>query len=713
MKPTSGLSAKTPGDLLKAQGALGAPTLPNLEPLGTPSIDRAKAAVKDMQDTLMPKKAELHPETALFSHQRNVGRKFVDSPTGGLVVAHGVGTGKTVTSLHMKELARKVGKAKRSLVVVPSALRNNYLEQGIQNYTTSKGAIYGNKQEVASGTHADIDAPQDADYHVVSMELFREDPEKWIRNTKADTLIVDEFHKARDERGVTYKALKQVRPLVKNFIGLTGSVVSNDPSDIVPLVDIATNGRHQLGTRRDFVNRFTTIVKGKRRIKDANVLRNVLAPHVDYFGTEQMRGSDMPKKMSQDVLVEMSPDQHQLFRFAVGKLKPDVIGKLQKDITSLSDREISHIFSRIIHARKVSNSLHTLDDRLTPEQSAEQTPKVKRLLDDVEQHLKETPDGQVFIHTNLVHGGVDVLQAGLKARGIDHGIFMGKKPGHKEEDRQRDVQDYLAGKKRVLVGTVNEGLSLGNTTLVASLDGHFNPEQINQAEARGVRAGGLAHRAPQDRQVVVKRYITIPPRGHNTGSSGMWNWFSNLFSWGKEEPKKDVLDVPSVDQWIYDIAQRKHHLNTELREALKKVGSAPMIDPPKSLREEYWDRFGRRFNDPKTPDRKKLIEEEKQFLLGVRNSAKAKMLSPYLRELLEKALAVKGGDPKLLMLLSLIFHKSQELGALTPGEAAKMVNMTDKQLSNLIRGELPNLKPTKPLELGKGSHRKVDEEAFE
>lgn len=34
------------------------------------------------------------------------------------------------------------------------------------------------------------------------------------------------------------------------------------------------------------------------------------------------------------------------------------------------------------------------------------------------------------------------------------------------------------------------GLSLGNTTWEGVLDPHFNPERMNQMEARGVRAGG-------------------------------------------------------------------------------------------------------------------------------------------------------------------------------------------------------------------------------
>ena len=55
-----------------------------------------------------------------------------------------------------------------------------------------------------------------------------------------------------------------------------------------------------------------------------------------------------------------------------------------------------------------------------------------------------------------------------------------------------------------------EGLSLGNTTWEGVLDPHFNPERMNQMEARGVRAGGLKGRA--DRTVSINRYMATMPK---------------------------------------------------------------------------------------------------------------------------------------------------------------------------------------------------------
>lgn len=652
-------------------------------------------AILDVKSAMMPfnKTASVIPDTKVYAHQQNAVKKFFDN-NGNIIAAHGVGSGKTLTGIHLFEEAKKSGQAKKALVVVPASLRNNFLENGVQRFTTSTGTIYGNKAEVRKGTHGSLFKPSNADYHIVSSEMFRKDPEAWIRATKADTVIYDEIHRAKDEAGLTYKAIKRARPYHKNFIGLTGSFISNNPSDIVPIVDAMTNGDHTLGTKAQFERRHLyEDDKGNKKFRNVSELSKTLNKYIDYFGSDQMKASDMPEKQVQEIHVEMSPQQHQLFNFAIGKLDPSVLNKLKEDIDSLSEREVAHIFSKILHARKVSNSLHTLDDRISVEDSAEKTPKVRRLLNDVEQHLKETPDGQVIIYTNLIHGGVDVLRAGLKKRGLDHGVFMGKKQGVSEETRQKDVEDFKTGKKKVLVisSAGAEGLNLPNTTMFASLDGHFNPEKILQAEARGVRAGGLSHRPVHDRKVLVRRYLTVSPRGSETVMGGLWNMLSNWFF--TPQKKKDVLDVPSVDEWIYNIAKRKDHLNNELRRELRKTG-AELLLPAKSLREEYWDKFHHLTNG-KSPDTTSVSKEENIFLQKVRNAARARVLSPHLMEMLREALASHKTDPLLLLVLALVHRKKFDLKGIKAHEAEKMLKMPDSALRKLIRGDLKQPKDLK------------------
>ena len=122
-----------------------------------------------------------------------------------------------------------------------------------------------------------------------------------------------------------------------------------------------------------------------------------------------------------------------------------------------------------------------------------------------------------------------------------------------EESRQQAVTDYTGGKKKVIIitGAGAEGLSLGNTTMVQLADGHYNPERMRQAEARGVRAGGLSHRKADKRKVQVKQYVSTIPRG----------FFSKLFL---RPPEK------SVGQFVYSTAAKKERVNKQLRKLLDR-----------------------------------------------------------------------------------------------------------------------------------------------
>ena len=142
------------------------------------------------------------------------------------------------------------------------------------------------------------------------------------------------------------------------------------------------------------------------------------------------------------------------------------------------------------------------------------------------------------------------MEAGLKNRGIEYGKFIGKgNEGVTEETRTNDVNDYNSGKKRVMIVSPAgaEGVSLNNTTWEGVLDPHYNPEVMNQMEARGVRSGGLKGYA--DRNVDINRYLATMPKRFG------------IF--------KDNRKTP--DEVIYEISRKKALQNQVLYDMLKKA----------------------------------------------------------------------------------------------------------------------------------------------
>ena len=486
---------------------------------------------------------------------------------GKIILVHGPGSGKTFTAVAGVERLRQLGRATKALVVTPSGLRTNFLEGGVQKATTRTGVIADNLQEIDPA----------ADYNIVSYEAFRKDPVGMMQRSGADTLVLDEMHRIRNEDSATYHAIAAGRALAHSFIGLTGSFVNNSPDEIGPLLAISENNPSLTrgGFDSKFVQRIGSVegITGSRKplvgVRDPAAFAKAVYPKIDYVNTEDIAGDKMPHKNVTNVYVPMSGEQYRLYQHAMDKLGPiaDYIMSRNKNVrVGATDR----IFTQLMEARQVSNSVGRGLTNMTPARSAERTPKVQKLIGDTIQHLADRPDNAVVLYSNLIHGGVDVLHAGLKAAGIPHALFIGKgtevDQNHVTEvTRQAGVHDFKAGKIRAIIisGAGSEGLDLKNASAFYALDGHFNPERILQAEARARRLGGLADRPPAERVVDVRRYQSVAP-----GAAG----FDKLTAFLGMKPPM------SVDQWIYSTAARKYKTNEQFYGVLRH--------PSKFLRKE-------------------------------------------------------------------------------------------------------------------------------
>lgn len=566
-----------------------------------PGIDVEKAITDKNQ---MLKQSAIKDGFTLQDHQSHAVETAIKRD-GNILLSHPVGSGKTFSSIAVFEKLKEKGLGKRVLVVTPAGLRTNYGENGVKKFTDSNYVVYGNKQEVSSDTSGVFKEPHadGPEYGITSYEMFRENPEKYIKGHGADTVIFDEIHRIKDDSSKTFKALKDNRGLFRNFIGMTGSIVSNTPADVVPLVDAMTQGNHRLGSKVAFENRFVSTDKqGNKVVVNPILVRSLLAPYVHHVTEDQLesKGAVMkrPEKVVREIHVPLSGQHEEYYRFTIDQLDPVTKAKLKMGVGKLKKADMEAVFAKLLKSRQVANSMHTIDQNMSLEESAEKSVKVKRLLDDVENHLKETKDGQVIIHSELINGGIDVLEAGLKKRGLEYGKFIGKgNSGITEEVRQKDVQDYNNGKKKIMLisSAGGEGIDLPNTTFIASLDGHWNPEKINQVEARGIRMGGLSHRPEKDRKVIVNRYITKLPAAKIDvlmKTKRLLDPSEMLSRYISEEEVfyNPMQSVPTVDQMMYTIAKSKAHGNDQLKNLFEKT-SAYSIHSDKQILTDYLNKY--------------------------------------------------------------------------------------------------------------------------
>lgn len=506
------------------------------------------------------KTASLKTEVELHPHQQRVMNKDGDS----VIVAHGVGSGKTLSGIARFEKLKENEKAHKALVVVPAGLRENFGKDGVEKFTNSTYNIVGNKQEVNQNKgYKNIDP--NSDYNIISYEMFRKNPEGYLQSSGADTLILDEFHRGKNEGTATTEALKQLKGKYNNFIGLTGSLVSNSVSDVQPLVDIASKGNHQLGeTKKEFEQKFIKRDQSreykkyseKRKpmigFKNSYALEDEIKKYVDYMDYEDVKYlANMPSK---NIKVERIPINSEQLKIYKGLLNENPQIKkmvLNKRLETMRDEDAAKAFTALVESRKLMNSIGSVKPGIDLSESAKITPKTKKLLDDLEEHLKSTPDGQAILFSHLINGGHDVLEKGLSDRGIEYGKFLGK--GNKditEESRQQDIRDFNDRKKRVMLisSAGGEGVSLNDTTWEGVLDPHYNPERMNQMEARGVRSNGLSHRSEDEREVEIRRYLATMPKTFG------------LFPSRYKTP----------DELIFEIAQNKEKQNQYLFDLLKE-----------------------------------------------------------------------------------------------------------------------------------------------
>jgi len=504
----------------------------------------------------LSKRAALKPDVVLQPHQERARRKM-ETGSGSLAVFHGTGLGKGLTAISGVERLRQRGRAGRVLVVTPASLRANFAQDTIGKFTDSSVLTIGKAPKKPLPA---------SDYYVASYARFRRNPQQLLAATGADTLVLDEVHRARNPKSKLYRALMSTRPQIRNVVGLTGSPVSNKPADLVPIMDIVHGQRgHGLGTQGGFTQRYVGTKKVRKHrffgpstlvpaVKQEKRLKRELAGKIDYVPHSAV-ADKLPRELTETIQVPMSPHQKKLYSFALNQVDPISRYRIERGLP-MGKEQARHVFARLLQARQASNAVHTLDRRFTPAMAAEATPKVRQVLDDALTHLETTPDGQVVMYTNFIQGGADTLIAGLRARGVDPAIFIGKGriKGH---DRQQAVRDFRSGKRRVIVvsGAGAEGISLDNATMFQSLDGHFSPAILLQAQARARRMHGLAHRPPEERQVIIRHYQSILPR-----------------TWVDKALLRRRSKTQSTDEWVAQVARKKDEMNETLRAVMEEVG---------------------------------------------------------------------------------------------------------------------------------------------
>lgn len=487
----------------------------------------------------MEKKAQLQKNVKLLPHQEEAVNKFLQAG-GNQIFAHGVGSGKSITSIGAVERSG----AKKALILTPASLQKNYIDS----------------------IHKFVEPEGQKKYKVMSYQKFRMAPEKFIKEEKPDIMVVDEFQNQRNPKSLSFKSLQNVRRQVPKFIGLSGTIANNSPNDVFPLTYLASSGKVPFKSQQDFEKRFVA----SRKEYPKGIIKNIFARLTGRFGekkvlknTEQIRKqihpfvhkniptkeflSKFPKKEFVNIDVPMTREQEKRYKYFEKKeLGPIDRWLIHNDLPpKLKDRQ--KFFSRLSTMRQISDS-PTIASTGKIKDPFTSSGKMQAAFGNLKKHLSSDPRHKALVYSNFTRSGLGSMEDILKKNKIPYAVFSGD---IKRKQRNQNLTDYNAGKIRTLLVSPSgaEGLDTKGTTLLQNLEPHWNPSKMDQIYGRAARYKSHENLPEPMKKVRIEKYrSTLKP-----------SFIDRL---------KGKKFKPSVDHYIYHRAEEKEELNRQLNELL-------------------------------------------------------------------------------------------------------------------------------------------------
>jgi hypothetical protein len=478
------------------------------------------------------KTAELNPDVQLQEHQQRVADR-ISGPDPRMLVYHGLGSGKSLSALAAAEAARR-NYGDDYGIVVPASLKGNF-EKEVNKFTT------GSKPEIMSYTGLGMG------------KQFQDQPE---------TLVMDEAHRLRNPNAASARAAAQAAARAKRLLLLTGSPITNSPSDMANLLSLLHNKQI---TPEEFEQRHIGYKKvrpglmgwlrgakpGMRPyVRNEAELRKLLAGKVDYQPSKTPEGVNVNEEI---VRVPLSPEQQKIQKAVRTKIPPGFLWKLDQEFP-LSKDELAKLNSFMTGMRQVSLSTQPFRADKNPVKAFQQSGKLQTAFKDLQKTLAEDKRKKAIIYSNFIDSGLAPYAAGLEQAKIPHAFFHG---GVSPKSRQQAVDAYNQGKLRaLLIGPAGaEGLSTKGTSLIQLLDPHWHESRSQQAKGRGLRFDSHRDLPEELKNVAVRRYIT---------SSQDPSILGKLLGYKRERTGDEVLE---------NLAAEKERINEEFRRILKEEGS--------------------------------------------------------------------------------------------------------------------------------------------
>lgn len=501
---------------------------------------------KAMQKHVAEKQSALLPEVNLQPHQERIQETALEE-NPRMLVYHGLGSGKSLSAIAAAEAAKQKYNDDYG-IVAPASLRGNFQKE-VEKFTEDS------KPEILSYTGLGLGKD------------FKKQP---------DTVIMDEAHRLRNPGGSAAQAAKTVADRAKRVLLLTGSPITNSPSDLANLISIVAK---QNITPQDFEKKFigqktvhpgilnylAGIKPGVRPvIKNEGELRKLLEGRVDYQPSKTPEGVNVNEEKIQ---VPLTGAQQKIQKALRTQIPPSFLWKLDKEFP-LGKDELAKLNSFLTGLRQNSVSTRPFRQDSDAISAFNQSGKLQEAFKRLRELIDSDPRKKAIIYSNHIGAGIEPYAAALDKNRIPYGVFHGGIP---TRVRQQSLKDYNEGKLRaLLIGPAGaEGLSTKGTNLIQLLDPHWHESRTQQARGRGLRFDSHDDLPEELKNVAVQRFIS---------KSEEPSFLGKLMGYRRERTGDEILERLSNEKEVF---------NERFRELLREIGSRNHKEEPKTAAHEF------------------------------------------------------------------------------------------------------------------------------
>ncbi|MBI5214585.1 MAG: SNF2 helicase associated domain-containing protein [Ignavibacteriae bacterium] len=219
-------------------------------------------------------------------------------------LADDMGLGKTIQTLALLQREYSNGTVKPSLIVVPTSIVFNWLNEANRFAPTLEFYNHTGNQRLKS-----LDEINGKQIIITTYGVLRRDI-KTLKDVEFHYVILDESQNIKNPASQNTKAVKVLQS--KHRLALTGTPVENNLMELWSQFDFLNPGL--LGSRTGFQNQFAKPIEREKDESAAEMLRKIVYPFI-LRRTKDVVAKELPPKMESVVYCEMEKPQVSLYNY--------------------------------------------------------------------------------------------------------------------------------------------------------------------------------------------------------------------------------------------------------------------------------------------------------------------------------------------------------------------------------------------------------------